>query len=58
MSGRLAYHRRLDDGTVLSLLFAHPDREQVEAKEQELRQDAEDNEVQRFESQIRSQTFD
>lgn len=58
MSGRLAYHSRLDDGTVLFLQFAHPARERVEATEQELRQDADNNEVQRFESQIRSQTFD
>lgn len=58
VSGRLAYHRRMDDGTVLSLQFAHPDRERVEAEEQERRQDAENNEVQRFESQIRSKTFD
>jgi len=48
----------MDDGTVLSLQFAHPDRERVEAEEQERRQDAEDNEAQRFESQIRSKTFD
>lgn len=58
MPGNLAYHRNLDDGTVLSLQFTHPDRELVEAKEQELRQGADENEVQLFESQIRSRTFD
>lgn len=58
MPDHLAYHRRLDDGTVLSLQFAQPDLEVVEAKEQELRQEADANGAQHFESQIQSQAFD
>jgi hypothetical protein len=58
VSGSLAYHRRLDDGTVLSLQFANPDRERVEAKKQKLRQEAEENQSQWFTSQIRSQSYD
>ncbi|QLG28154.1 hypothetical protein HUG10_11605 [Halorarum halophilum] len=54
----LSYHRRLDDGTVLSLQFCHPSRERVEAREQHLLQEAAGHEVQHFESQIVSQRYD
>lgn len=57
MSGRLPYHRRLDDGTILSLQFANPDESQTTAKEDELRQKAEDGGAEYFESQIESQAY-
>lgn len=58
VSGSLAYHQCLDDGTVLSLQFAHSDRERVETEKQKLRQEAKKNQAQYFRSQIRSQSYD